>query len=422
MPWSIRACGAVMVDASARSPLQIALARFQRIPGARFGVWILFTFVLIGIYAPFFTSDVAIFWHDEHGFRVPMFADLFNRRSYPLRHDLLFNVLIFLAPLIGAAWWLLRRRWSARRRFFTTLALVGGLWILCQIPLFPLHGEMRSIWNDRESSSATYAQYHAALDSGNSVSALFPLIPHRFDRPYEGAILREPGTVNKATGRSFLLGTDQVGYDALARMLFGARISLTIGLVSTGLAMLIGLIIGAVSGYFGGWVDLVLQRLVEIMLCFPTFILVLTVIAMTDRNIFIIMVVLGLTGWAGTARLVRGEFLSQSVRDYVTACEALGLPRWRIMFRHILPNSLSPLLISATFSVAGSIFTESGLSFLGLGDPNAPSWGMLLNHGRQNITSTWLIYAPGFAVFSLLTALNLVGNGLREALDPKSTA
>jgi peptide/nickel transport system permease protein len=179
-------------------------------------------------------------------------------------------------------------------------------------------------------------------------------------------------------------------------------------------------IIGAASGYFGGWIDLLLQRLVEIMMCFPTFILILTVVAAVGHDIFIIMMVIGLTSWAGTARLVRGEFLAQAVRDYVTAVESIGVPRWRIMFRHILPNTMAPIVITATFGVAGAVLGESGLSFLGLGDPTTPSWGLLLDEGRENIDYAWLIYAPGVAIFVLVTSLNLIGNGLRDAFDPKS--
>jgi peptide/nickel transport system permease protein len=203
-------------------------------------------------------------------------------------------------------------------------------------------------------------------------------------------------------------------------MLFGGRISLTIGFVATGIAMAIGILIGAVSGYFGGWVDLLLQRVVEIMMCFPTFILILIVVSALGRDIFIIILVQGLTGWAGDARLVRGEVLVQSSRDYVLAGRALGLGRMRIMFRHILPNCMTPLLIGAVFGIAGAVLGESGLSFIGLGDPNAPSWGQLLNQGRENIHMSWLIWTPGLAVFALVSALYLVGNGLRGAFDPKA--
>ncbi|HYE06408.1 MAG TPA: ABC transporter permease [Planctomycetota bacterium] len=404
---------------AATSPLGLALGYFLRMHSVRIGLGVLALFVLVAIYAPFLASETAIVWRDADGVSFPLFAELFNRRSYPQRHDLLFNLLVFLAPALAIAWWALRRRWRPWRRVLWSLAIVTVAWIACQVPMLPSGGSWQAVWNDRPSPEETVRR-HRAFAADDAPGAVFALVPHRYDAPYQGAILRRPGTVNESSGRAFLLGSDAVGFDVFARMVFGARISLTIGLVATGLSLLIGTIIGALSGYLGGWVDIVLQRLVEIMMCFPTFILVLTVIAMTSRSIFIIMIVLGLTGWAGTARLVRGEFLSQSVREYVTAAHALGLPQWRIMFRHILPNSLSPLLISATFGVAGSIFTESGLAFLGLGDPNAPSWGLLLNQGRENIAYSWLIYIPGLAVFALLTALNQIGNGLREALDPKS--
>jgi peptide/nickel transport system permease protein len=215
------------------------------------------------------------------------------------------------------------------------------------------------------------------------------------------------------------LGTDQIGRDILALMLFGARISMTVGLLSTGIAMCIGVVIGAVSGYFGGWIDILLQRIVEIMMTFPAFILILIVVSIFGRNIFFIVAVIGLVGWAGTARLTRGEFLSQMGREYVLACQALGLPRWRIMFRHILPNALTPLLIAASFSIAGAVLAESGLAFLGLVESTTPSWGLILNSGRDKIEYPHLLYAPGIAIFILVYTLNTIGNGLREAFDPR---
>ena len=250
--------------------------------------------------------------------------------------------------------------------------------------------------------------------------ALFPPISHNHDRPYPGAVLATPLTTNESTGLKFWLGADAGGQDILARMCYGARISLTIGVVATVIAMSIGIVIGAISGYFGGWVDILLQRIVEIMMCFPAFLLVLVIVAMVGRDIMVIMLIFGLTGWAGTARLVRGEFLSQMGREYVLACQAMGLPRWRIMFKHILPNALTPLFISAAFSVAGMILSESGLSFLGLVDSRTPSWGLILSAGRQSPEYAHIIYAPGLAIFAMVSALNIIGNGLREAFDPKA--
>ncbi|MBN8524935.1 MAG: ABC transporter permease [Planctomycetes bacterium] len=406
-----------MPETAPASPLALALRRFASRRGAQLGIALCAAFALVALYAPLLASDVAIVWWDDAGFRLPLLADLFNRRSYPKHHDLLFSVAGLLLPAIATGWWLLRRRWSASRRVLAAAGLVLCGWLLAMLPLLPDgRGGWQAVWSDRPSSACTA---EAARASG--AWTIFPLVPHRYDAAYAGAVLKPPGTVNPASGRGFLLGTDQVGFDVFARMAFGTRISLTIGLLATGIALAIGTVIGALSGYLGGWVDLVLQRLVEIMMCFPTFILVLVVVAMLGRDIFIITWVLGLTGWAGAARLVRGEFLAQSGRDYVLACRAAGLPAARIMFRHVLPNCMTPLLISATFGVAGSVGLESGLAFIGLGDANVPSWGMLLNQGRENIAFGWLIWVPGLAVFLLVMSLNMVGNGLREALDPKAS-
>jgi len=275
---------------------------------------------------------------------------------------------------------------------------------------------MEAIWDERPPTAYHY-QAVMAEDGEISGSGIFPLVPHRHTQNFYS--LEQPLTVNPDTGYRFFLGTDDRGYDVVARMLFGARISLTIGLVAVGISMVIGVIIGGLSGYFGGMVDIVLQRITELMMTFPTFILLLLVVAIIGRDIYTIMIFLGLTGWAGTARLVRGEFLREMGRDYVTACETLGLPRWRVMFRHILPNTMTPLLISATFAFAGMVLVESSLAFLGLGDPNAPSWGALLDVGRRNIGYGWLIWVPGLTIFFLVSSLNLIGNAFREALDPK---
>ncbi len=404
----------------AASPMRLALLRLARTGGARFGIAVLALLLLLGTYAPFISSEVAYVWHDEHGWRYPLFTDLFNRWSYTKRHDLLFNVLALEAPFLVVACLVLGRRMKIGRLIAWSSAIVILSWIACMLPLRKQGDDWRSFWDKRAQAHATIQDYQA-LPPDTHAWAVFPPIPHRFDATYVGAVLAAPLDRNQETGHRFWLGTDTGGKDVLSQMLFGARISLTIGFVASGLSLLIGTLIGGVSGYFGGWVDMILQRIVEIMMCFPTFLLILTVVAMLDRDIFKIMMVIGLTGWAGTARLVRGEFLAQSVRDYVAAGESMGLSRWRIMFRHILPNALTPLIITATFGIAGAVLSESGLSFLGLGDPTAPSWGGLLEQGRENIRYGWLIYAPGLAVFLLVTALNLLGNGLREALDPKST-
>jgi len=218
-----------------------------------------------------------------------------------------------------------------------------------------------------------------------------------------------------------LLGTDPLGRDVLSRIIYGSAVSLKVGFVAVGLATLIGLIIGAVAGFYGGWVDQVLMRLVDLMLCFPTFFLILAVIALLEPSIWNIMVVIGLTSWMGVARLVRAEFLSLKEREFVVAARALGASDARLMVRHLLPNALAPVMVSATLGVAGAILTESALSFLGLGvQPPTPSWGNILTAGKDNIEiAWWLSFFPGLAILATVMSYNLLGEGIREAIDPR---
>jgi peptide/nickel transport system permease protein len=194
-----------------------------------------------------------------------------------------------------------------------------------------------------------------------------------------------------------------------------------VGFVAVGLATLIGLIIGAVAGFYGGWVDQILMRLVDLMLCFPTFFLILAVIALLEPSIWNIMVVIGLTNWMGVARLVRAEFLSLKEREFVVAARALGASDARLIVRHLLPNALAPVMVSATLGVAGAILTESALSFLGLGvQPPTPSWGNILTAGKDNIEiAWWLSLFPGLAILVTVMSYNLLGEGIREAIDPR---
>ena len=216
-------------------------------------------------------------------------------------------------------------------------------------------------------------------------------------------------------------GTDDLGRDVLTRMIYGAQISLEVGFVAAGIAVIVGTIVGLVAGYYSGWVDNILMRFVDIMLCFPTFFLILAVIAFIGQSIWYIMIIIGLTGWMGVARLVRAEVLSIRERDYVMAVRALGASDMRIIFRHIFPNAMAPVLVSATLGVAGAILTESALSFLGIGvPPPTPSWGNILTSGKDYIEfAWWLTLYPGLAITVTVLAYYLVGEGIRDALDPR---
>lgn len=221
---------------------------------------------------------------------------------------------------------------------------------------------------------------------------------------------------------SYWLGTDGLGRDVFSRMLYGARISLMVGIVAVGIATAIGIVLGSIAGYYRGWVDTLIMRLVDIMLSIPTFFLILAVIAFLTPSIWNIMIIIGLTSWMGVTRLVRAEFLSLRGREFVMASETLGAQDGRLIFKHLLPNSLTPIIVSSVLGVASAVLVESGLSFLGLGvqAPQA-SWGNILTDGKEYIEfAWWLSLFPGVAILLTVLGYNLLGEGLRDALDPRT--
>ncbi|HHW19726.1 oligopeptide ABC transporter permease [Thermodesulfovibrio thiophilus] len=221
--------------------------------------------------------------------------------------------------------------------------------------------------------------------------------------------------------KAHLFGTDELGRDVCSRVIYGARVSLKVGFLAMGIAIFIGTLLGAIAGYYGKWVDTIIMRIVDVMLAFPSLFLILAVVAVLEPSIYIIMVVIGLTGWMDVARLVRAEVLSLKEREFVLAAKAIGASSSRVIFKHILPNAIYPVIVAATFAVGGAILIESGLSFLGLGiQPPEPSWGGILSIGKDYITvAWWMSLFPGIAIFLTVLSFNLIGEALRDALDPK---
>jgi peptide/nickel transport system permease protein len=252
-------------------------------------------------------------------------------------------------------------------------------------------------------------------------------LPEKFLPPLSASLADEVSVQDRPIGGIYLLGTDELGRDVFARMLQGSFVSLTIGFIAVGISLVIGIALGGLSGFYGNVklgiisVDTLIMRFTDVMLCFPTFFLILTVVALLPPSIYNIMIVIGLTSWMGTARFVRAEFLSLRKQDFVIAATSLGAPEKRVIFLHMVPNAIAPVLVSATIGVATAILTESGLSFLGFGvQPPYATWGNILADGKGFIfDAPWLFFIPGIAILIVVLAFNLVGEGLREALNPK---
>lgn len=383
---------------------------------ATFGLWCVATLCALAVMAPVLSLNQPFYWNAGQGSEFPWFGALFNRLLFENGVDLFFNGILALTPIWLLTALILRvkkgKRWLVSRTpklLLWALALHVALLAAMGPESFgfainPLY-LTRPVINYRVEQQQLQAQ-------GKSVTAVFPLRAFSYRET-------EPTRSVQPPSAEHWLGTDTEGRDVFARMLYGTRISLTIGVVAVLLYVGIGIVLGALAGYFGGWVDNTISRLIEVVICFPSFFLILTLAALIEeRSIFHVMVIIGVTSWTGVARLIRAEFLRQKNLDYAQAAIALGLSQPRIIFRHLLPNAIAPVLVTATFGIASAILIESSLSFLGIGDVTAASWGQTLNAGRLE-QKLWLVLAPGFAIFFVVSVFNLVGEGLRDALDPK---
>jgi peptide/nickel transport system permease protein len=348
------------------------------------------------------------------------------------------------APKSPGFWWETWRRFRRRKLAMLALAFVAFLSLVALLspaiagtrPIvcrykgqvyFPFLGYFHPAWENpvfqRDKFRRRYPENLTQNDPGGW--AVWPLSfndPYR--RVYENEWPDRPANPARDQGRPTAtnwFGTDQRGVDVFAQMVHGTRIALLVGFVSMGIAATIGILLGSLAGYLGGWIDSAVNRLIELVLCIPTLVLILVLLAIIERpTIWHIMAIIGATGWTSIARLTRGEFLRLKEMDFVAAARATGIGQMRIIFRYILPNALAPVLVPITFGIAVAIIVESSLSFLGFGAPPPnPSWGTLLSAGRSNYQLWWLILFPGIAIFLTVLAYNLIGEGLQEATDPR---
>lgn len=309
-------------------------------------------------------------------------------------------------------------------------AIVGTKPIICKYKgnyYFPCMSYFNARWENpifhKDKFRKRYPQNLKKKDPDSW--AIYPLV---FQDPYrrvrKGEYEGHPGnpTLDQGKPNKYnLFGTDPKGVDVFAQMVHGTRIALLVGFVSMSIAAAIGILVGAMGGFWGGWIDSIFSRITEVTMCIPTLVLILALLAIVENpTIYHLMAVIGITGWTGIARLTRGEFLKLKQMDFVAAAQVLGVSKTRIIFRHILPNSLAPILVPISFGIASAILTESGLSFLGFGaPPPTPSWGRVLNMGRENLELWWLITFPGAAIFLAVLAYNLIGEGVQAATDPR---
>lgn len=388
----------------------IVWGQFQKRKLAFLAMYGVFALLVIAIYAPVAASNKPFLWITEEGMSSPWFRSLFDRNFYENGVDIFFNTLLIGVTLLtGPVLWVfrssrnqLRRVRGPRRRKALLAALAVWAFGFALIWSFPT-----------QSAKTDFHRMEAQIEAkGGSVTAVYPPIPY-------SARDVDLESVRVGITADHFLGTDNAGRDVFTRLLFGTRISLTIGFFAVMLYCAFGTAVGAVSGYFGGRVDLLMVRVIEVVMSIPTIFLVLTIASfIEERSIFHIMVIIAAVAWTTPARLVRGEFLKLRQLDFVAAARASGYGEFDIIFKEILPNAVGPVLVAATFGVARAILIESTMSFLGLGDITAPSWGQILNTGRT--TGVWvLILAPGFAIFVTVSLLNLMGEGVRDALDPK---
>ena len=407
---------------SGESYSDIVWRQFRRNRLAYWSLWALAPMFLTAVFAPAICSNQPLVFWDGDKVLFPWFRALFSAEQSV---DFAFNMgLLTLPPALVVAavanhFWK-RRGVEARLRMLRALEIYLGLFLVVTT-IFSFDAICPK---NKYRSRAFVEEQQASPDTKHGWYVPIPLGPIEQDLEsiFEPPMFRQDRSRWKESNDGFphLLGTDNTGRDVLVQMIYGTRISMTVGFLAVGIYLAIGSVVGAVAGYFGGKLDVLISRIIEVVLLFPSFFLILTLVALLGPSIYIIMFVIGITGWPTISRLIRGEVLKQRNSDYVIAAQALGASHARIILRHILPNSLSPALVTAPFGIAGAIITEAGLSLLGFGvKPPTPSWGTLLKLGSDNYNYWWLVVVPSLAIFVTVTVFNLVGSGLRDAMDPR---
>jgi peptide/nickel transport system permease protein len=381
-----------------RSYGEIVWRQLRRRPSAMISLGLIVLMAFAATIAPLLTGEVPIRWVEGGKVTWPIFSYIDNFEYSAMLAFLLAVLLPFTIRLVRP-----RALRVAASPFLRALGYHVAVWIAVVTILF--------VFRPPEQRYGFYLER-----AGEAESAWFPLIPtHRFPG-YESLTERD-----LAPSWQHPLGTDRVGEDIVMRLLYGARTAMLIGFVAVGIGASIGVSLGAASGYFGGWIDLILMRIAEIFMFIPRLVLIIICLALTPPSvpqIWAVVIILGVTGWTDFYRYMRAELLRIRNEDYITAARALGIPTWRLLARHAIPNGMAPVLVGATFGIAGAIFLEAGLAFLNL--VQTPSWGELLNEGRQHMATTWWVWtSAGGAIFVAVLIYNLLGEAIRDAIDPK---
>lgn len=364
--------------------------------GARLGLLWITILTLAAVFAPFLANS------------MPLLVSLKGEVSSPvLSYLTVEDIVVLLAFVVLIILFISPLKHELRKLALILILILVGATIVGQQLIV-------------EKQNIVYSDFREDVKNNTYDWVVMPPIPYApqdylrdsNSRPLE-APLKNPEYIH-------WMGTEENGGDVLSRMIHASRIALAIGFIATGIGMFIGVILGGLMGYFSGIVDMLGMRLVEIFESIPTLFLLLTFVAFFGRNIYMMMIIIGLTSWSGYARYIRAEFLRLRKMDYVQACIASGLPIRSILFRHMLPNGIAPLLVGMSFGVAAAILAEAMLSFLGLGIVGAPSWGQMLNQAVQSSTfNWWMAIYPGGAIFLTVFAYNLIGEALRDAIDPQ---